>query len=211
MISLFERTKYFYRMAAVMCQVLPHLYKKFCEKAQFISVSVKGYRPYIITSECVVASNNSFCPLNTCRYHIALISSSTRDLLQKLEDLSYLYQTVDCLYTLYKHQFSGNILEESALVLTQLDRAVQHNYENKFIEKLPSESKKRLSRKKFKKHLLRAEQRNVSTQTMASSFLDRIQSLKNSKNEIELIKIVDCLLDGPGLIVYSMIYLEIRK
>ena len=49
-------------MAAVMCQVLPHFYKKFCEKALFISVSVKDYRPYILTSEYVVASHNSFCP-----------------------------------------------------------------------------------------------------------------------------------------------------
>ena len=198
-------------MAAVMCQVLPHFYKKFCEKALFISVSVKDYRPYILTSEYVVASHNSFCPLKTCRYHIVLISFSIGDLLQKLEDLSYLYQTVDCLYTLYKHQFFGNILEESGLVFTQLDRAVQHNYENKYVEKLPSVSKKRLSRKKFKRHLLRAEQRNVSTQTMGSFFLDRIQSLKNSKYEGELIKIVDCLLDGHGLIDNSLLYLEIRK
>ena len=53
--------------------------------------------------------------------------------------------------------------------------------------------------------------KKVSTQTMGSSFLDRIQSLKNSKYEGELIKIVDCLLDGHGLIDNSMLYLEIRK
>ena len=129
-------------MAAVMCQVLPHFYKKFCEKAFLISVFVKDYRPYILTSEYVVASHNSFCPLKTCRYHIVLISLSTEDLLQKLEDLSYLYQTVCCLYTLYKHQFFGNSLEELGLVFTQLDRALQHNYANKYVEKLPSVSKK---------------------------------------------------------------------
>ena len=198
-------------MAAVMCQVLPHFYKTFCEKALFISVSVKDYRSYILTNEYVVASHNSFCPQKTCRYHIVLISSSTEDLLQKLEDLSYLYQTFNCLYTLYKHHFFGSVLEESGLVFTQLDRTVQHNYENKFVEMLPSMSKKRLSRKKFKRHLLRAEQRSVSTQTMGSSFLDRIQSIKNSKYESKLIKIVDCLLDGHGLIDNSLLYPEIRK
>ena len=114
-------------MAAVMCQFLPHFYKKFCEKALFISVSVKDYRSYILTNEYVVAAHNSFCPLKTCRYHIVLISSSTEDLFKKLEDLSYLYQTVDFLFTLYKHQFFGNVLEESGPVFTQLDRAVQHN------------------------------------------------------------------------------------
>ena len=91
-------------------------------------------------------------------------------------------------------------MEEAGLVFTQLKRAVQHNSENKFVEKLPSVSKKRLSRKKFKRHLLRAEQRNAGTQTLRSSFFDRIQSLKNSKYESELIKIVDCLLDGHGII-----------
>ena len=176
-------------MAADMCQVLPHFYKKFCEKALFISVSVIDYKPYILTSE-YVASHNSSCPRKTCRFHIVLNSFSTEDLLQKLEDLSYLYPRVNCLYTLYKHQFFGNILEELGLVFTQLDRAVQHNYNNKYVEKLSSVSKNRLSRKKFKRHLLRAEQRNVNTQTMGSSFLDRIQSLKNSKYEGELIKIV---------------------
>ena len=88
-----------------MCQVLPHIYKKCCQKALFISVSVKDYRSFILTNESVVASHISFCPLKNCRYHIVLISSSTEDLLQKLEDLSYLYLTVDCLYKLYKHQF----------------------------------------------------------------------------------------------------------
>ena len=178
----------------------------------FLSVSVKDYRSYTLTNEYVVASRNSVCPLKTCRYHIVFISSTTKDLLQKLEDLSYLYQTVDCLYTIYKHQFFGNIWEESGLVFTQLDRAVKHNYENKFVEKLSILSnKKRLSRKKFKRHQLRAEQRNVSTQTMGSSFLDRIQSIKNSKYESEVIKIIDCLLDGHGLIDNSLLYLVIRK
>ena len=102
--------------------------------------------------------------------------------------LSFQYQTVDCLYTLYKHQFFGHTMEEAGIVFTQLKRAVQLNSENKFVEKLPSVSKKSLSRKKFKRHLMRAEQRNASTKTLRSSFFDRIQSLNNTKYESELIK-----------------------
>ena len=67
------------------------------------------------------------------------------------------------------------------MVFAQLTRAVEHNLENKNVEKVPSISKKRLSRKKFKRHLLRAEQRNASTQTLESSFLDIIHSHRNSK------------------------------
>ena len=106
-----------------------------------------------------------------------------KEILEKMENLSYVYQTVDCLYTLCKHQFFGSIIEESGVVFTQLTRAVEHNLENKYVEKVPSISKKRLSRKKFKRHLLRAEQRNASTQTLGSSFLDMVHSLRNSKYE----------------------------
>ena len=128
-----------------------------------------------------------------------------------MENLFYVYQTVDCLYTLYKHQFFGSIIEESGLVFAQLTRVAEHNLEKKYVEKVPSISKKRLSRKKFKRHLLRAEQRNASTQTLGSSCLDRMPSLRNSKYESELIKTVDSLLDGHGIIDNHLLYLEIRK
>ena len=170
------------------------------------------YKPYLLTKKYSVATHKDiFCPLKTCRYHIILISSSVKKILETIENLSYIYQTVDCLYTLYKHQFFGSILEESGVVFAQLTRAVEHNLENKCVEKVPSISKKRLSRKKFKRHLLRAEQRNASTQTLGSSFLDRIHSLRNSNYESELIKIVDCLLDGHGIVDNPLLYLEIRK
>ena len=95
-----------YKMAAVMGQVLPDFYKKFCEKALFISVWVKDYKLYLLTSEYSDASHNYyFCPLKNYSYHIILISSSMNELLQKTDDLSFQYQTVECLYTLYKHQF----------------------------------------------------------------------------------------------------------
>ena len=134
-----------------------------------------------------------------------------KEILETIENLSYFYQSVDCLYTLYKHQFFDSILEESGVVFAQLTRALEHNLENKYVDKVPSISKKRLSRKKIKRHLLRAEQTNASSQTLGSSFLDRIHSLRNSKYESELIKNVDCLLDDHGIIDNPLLYLEIRK
>ena len=195
-----------------MCQVLPQIYRDFNDKTIFISVSVKEYKLYLLTKKYSVATHNdNFCPLKTCRYHIILISSSVKETLEKMENLSYVYQTLDCLNTLYDHQFFGSIIEESGVVFTQLTRAVEHNLENKYVEKVPSISKKRLCRKKFKRHLLRAEQRNASTQTLGSSFLDRVHSLRKTNYESELIKIVDCLLDGHGIIDNPLLYLEIRK
>ena len=128
-----------------------------------------------------------------------------------MDDLFFQYQTVDCFYTLEKHQIFGRTMDEAGLVFTQLKRAVQHISENKLVEKLPGVSKKRLSKKKFKRHLLRAEERNASIQTLRSSFFNRIQTLKNSKYEIELIKNVDCLLDGHGIIDNPMLKFEARN
>ena len=89
-----------------MSQVLPDFYKKFYEKAFFICVSVKDYKPYLPTSEYSVATqSDTFCPLKNWSYHINLISSSINELVQRMDDLSFQYQTIVCLYTLYKHQF----------------------------------------------------------------------------------------------------------
>ena len=154
-------------MAAIMCQVLPHFYRDYNDKTFFLSVSVREYKPYLLTKKYSVATHNdNFCPLKTCHCHIILISSSVKEILETIENLSYFYQTVDCLYTLYKHQFFGSILEESGVVFAQLTRAVEHNLENEYVEKVDIISKKRLSRKKLKRHLLRAELRNASTQTL---------------------------------------------
>ena len=178
----------------------------------FICVSVKDYKAFLLTSEYSLASHNYiFCPLKNFSHHIILISTSINELLQKLDHLSFQYQTVDCLYTLYKHQIFGHTMDEAGLVFTHLRRAVQPNSENKFDEKLPSVSKKRLSKKKFRRHLLRAEQKNASTQTLRSSFFDRVQTLMNSKCESELLKFVGCLPDGHGIIDNPILYFEVRK
>ena len=100
-------------MAAIVCQVLPQFYRDYNDKTLFLSVSVKEYEPYLITKKYSVATHNdNFCPLKTCRYHIILISFSVKEILEEIENLSHVYQTVDCLYTPYKHQFFGSIIEE---------------------------------------------------------------------------------------------------
>ena len=63
---------------------------------------------------------------------------------------------------------------------------------------MPSFAKKRLLRKKFKQHFMSALQTNKSTQTSGSVFAERIEKAKKTKLELELIKFVDCFLDGHG-------------
>ena len=59
-------------------------------------------------------------------------------------------------------------------------------------------AKTRLLRKKIKQQLLSALQRNKSTRTSGSVFVERIEKVKKTKFEFELIKSVDCFLDGHG-------------
>ena len=63
---------------------------------------------------------------------------------------------------------------------------------------MPSIAKKRLLRKKFKQRFMSALQKNKSTQTSGSVFAERTEKAKKTKTEMELIKIIDCLLDGHG-------------
>ena len=57
---------------------------------------------------------------------------------------------------------------------------------------MPSIAKKRFLRKKFKKHLFSSFQKTKSTQTAGSVFAERIENVKRTKFELDLIKIVDC-------------------
>ena len=45
---------------------------------------------------------------------------------------------------------------------------------------------------------MNAPQKNKSTQTSSSVFAERIEKVKKINFELELIKIVDCFLDGHG-------------
>ena len=49
-----------------------------------------------------------------------------------------------------------------------------------------------------KKHLLSCIQKTKSTQTSGSVFADRNERVIKTNFELELIKIVDCFLDGHG-------------
>ena len=71
---------------------------------------------------------------------------------------------------------------------------------------MPSFAKKRLSRKRYKKHLLSSFQKTKLTQTSGSLFADRIEQVKKTEFELELIKIVDCFLDGHGNDTSNLVY-----
>ena len=159
---------------------------------------------------CFSRHDDKMCFLPKCRYHIILIGN-IENLVQKLDAFYFIYQHVDCLYTLFKYRFSGKIFVESGQLFDNLQRAVHFNRQNRGVDRMPSIAKKRLLRKKFKKPLLSTFQKTKSTQTNRSVFADRIEQVKKTKFELELIKIVDCFLDGHGNYSSSLVSFEIKS
>ena len=76
---------------------------------------------------------------------------------------------------------------------------------------MPNIAKKRLLGKKYKKQFLSSFQKTKSTQTSGSVFADRIEQVKKTKFELELIKIVDCFLDGHGNYTSNLVSFKIKS
>ena len=183
-------------MAALMLQVIPSFYTNFSKNSLFISANT--HEKYIVSDEYRIAGHDDkMCFLPNCRYHIILIGN-IKELQQKLDTFCFNYQHVDCLYTLLKYRFSRKIVPKSGQLFDNLQRAVQFNQQNRRVDRMPSIAKKRLLWKKYKKQLLGSFQKTKSTQTSGSVFAERIEQVKKTNFEIELIKTVDCFLDGHG-------------
>ena len=180
------------RIAAIMLQTIPSLYAKISVKNLFISATT--YEKYLVCKDyCIAHHNENTCFLPTCKYHIVL-PGNVQELLKKLDSICFTYQHVDCLYTLFKYRFSGKVIAKSGQVFDNVQRAVDFNHRNKGVDRMPSIAKKRLLRKKYKKQLFSSFQKTKTTQTSGSVFAERIEKVKKTKFEFELIKIVDCVL-----------------
>lgn len=193
-------------MAAVMIQLLPEFYKEYSKNSIYISTQSKNYDKFLINSKYCVANHNT-CTISNCTYHI-LIIGDVDNILKRLDSLSFVYQSVDCFYTVYKHLFFNHVICQNGKVFELVDRAVNYNLNIRRIEKTPSIAKKRLFRKHYKQH---TEMKNtVSTQTPHSSFKERIESIQNSPYGFELFKIIDAFLDGSGIIDNELIFFQIK-
>ena len=179
-------------MAVVMLQVIPSFYTIYPKNSFFISANT--YEKFIVSKEYRIARHDDkMCFLPNCRFHI-ILKGNIKELLQKMDAFCFNYQHVDCLFTLFKYRFSGKNVVKSGQLLDNLQRAVLFSQQNRGLDRMPSFAKKRLLRKKYKKHLLSSFQKTKSTQTSGSVFADRIEQVKRTKFEKELIKICKSLL-----------------
>ena len=192
-----------------MLQSISSFYRKISEKSLFISAN--SYEKFIVYKEyCIAHHNDKTCFLPSCKYHIVLLGN-VEELLKKLNTFCFTYQHVDCLYTLFKYRFSGKVIAKSGQVFGNVQRAVDFNQRNKGVDRMPSIAKKRLLRKKYKKHLFSSFQKTKTTQTSGSVFAERIEKVKKTKFELDLIKIVDCFLDGHGNYDSNLVSFKIKS
>ena len=59
--------------------------------------------------------------------------------------------------------------------------------------------------------MLSSFQKTKSTQTSGSVFADRNEQVKNTIFELELIKVVDCFLDGNGNFTSNSVTFKIKS
>ena len=192
-----------------MLQSMRSFYAKLSEKSFLISATT--YEKYIVCKDyCIAHHNEKTCFLPACKYHIVLLGN-VQELLKKLDSFCFTYQHVDCLYTLFKYRFSGKVIAKSGQVFDNVRRPVDFNHRNEGEDRMPSIAKKRLLRKKYKIHLFSTFQKTKTTQTSGSVFAERIEKVKKTKFEFELIKFVDCFLDGHGNFDSNLVSFKIKS
>ena len=192
-----------------MLQAKPSFYTKLSGKSLFLSANT--YEKLIVCKDyCIAHHDDKTCFLPSCKYHI-LLHGNVEELLKQLETFCFTYQHVDCLYTLFKYRFSGKVIAKSGQVFDYVQRAVDFNHRNKGVDRMPSIAKKRLLRKKYKKHFFSSFQKTKTTQTSGSVCAERIEKVKKTKFELELIKIVDCFLDGHGNFDSNLVSFKIKS
>ena len=173
-------------------------------------ISASSFEKHIVTKKYCISQNvdkMSFLP--SCRYHNLLIGD-IKELLQNLDPFCFNYHYMDCLYELFKYRFCGKNVVKSGQPFDNRQKAVHCNQQNGGMDKVPA-SRKTSFRGKAQKPLLRSFQKSKSTQASGSVFADRIVQIKKTKFELELIKIVDCILDCHGNYTKNLVSIKIKS
>ena len=132
-----------------MLQTIPCFYTKLSEKSLFTSANT--YEKYIFCEDyCIAHHDDETCCLPSCKHHI-LSHGNVEELLNNLDTFCFTYQHVDCLYTLFKYQFSEKFIAKRGQVFDNVQRAVDFNQRYQGVHRMPSIAQKRLLRKKYKK------------------------------------------------------------
>ena len=93
---------------------------------------------------------------------------------------------------------SRNSCLKSGLFSDTEQKVVRFDHQNRGGDRVTSFAKNKLLRKKYKKHSLSSFHKFKLTQTSGSVYAERIVQIKKTNFAAELIKTVDCLINGLG-------------
>ena len=80
--------------------MIPSFYTNYSQNSLFIPANT--FEKDIVSKEyCFARHDDQMCFLANCRYHFMLIGDNKK-MLQKVYEICFNYQGVDCLYTLFK-------------------------------------------------------------------------------------------------------------
>ena len=161
------------------------------------------------TEYCIARHDDKMCFPPNCIYHIILIGE-IKELLQNMDAFCFNYQQLDCLHTLFNYRFSGKIVVQIGQLFDNMQRSVHFNHQHKGVDRMPSNAEKRLPRKQYNKHLLISFHKSKLTQTSGLVVADRIEQVKKTKFELEMIKFIDCSLDGHGSFTSILVSFKIK-
>ena len=134
-----------------------------------------------MTQDYCVSIHDSFCSLESCKFHLLLIGKSLSQNLQKLDNYQNKYQEIDCLYTLYKHGYYSSVITSSGEVFNKQIFSVQHHHRWKGATRNTKRIKEKIHSVKVQKTYLSSNQKTCIYANSALSFFR--ENLKNSKHK----------------------------
>ena len=100
--QFFAKKKLSSQLELLCVKTLPSFYSDYSKKSLFISVANEFYENYLVTQDYCVSTHDLLCSSENCKFHLVLIGISVNQILQRLDKRIYIYQEIDCLYTLFK-------------------------------------------------------------------------------------------------------------
>ena len=204
-------------MACGTSQHFPEYYFKFKDNTIFISSSTFPSSELLNLGEqhAIASHSKSECKIENCSFHLLLFGTTLElersNFPPKLLPISFQYQGVDCLFTIFYNYFQS-VIKLSGSIFLDLQAAVDfHRSFPKPIIRRPSIARKRLLRKRFKSYYAvnsytgsdtnsfsKTDNKNKQTRVLSSTFASRISHILQTPLAVDLLNIVDMMCDGSG-------------
>ena len=95
-------------------------------RKKFLYLCKNIWKIHCCKDSCIAYHDGKTCFLTACKYYFILLGE-IEELLHKLDIFCFTYQHVDCLYTLFKYQFSRKNIAKSGNVFEKVQRLISFN------------------------------------------------------------------------------------